>query len=653
MLISRQSKNRKTRAIALIATLMVVALVAMLLGAFFEANRTQMAVFKGSQGEEQLQRSAQSISAYLQSRMEENSTWPKSVSGTKVPNDIPDVVKISRIDEISSTLNTHEVWGYYYPDRVGFRARVHNNLTSDTKLSPQNATQEYEFVPPRSVRIFLETFHSDEPNAVKLPSNSRVKAQVVTMRQAAQIDSTLVSSKGIFLDSAELAFTSRDEIRNQIRSLEDVEFSNIDSLGFGHTQASAPGTVWARGKITSDGQSIFDVMASLNPGSETIPSADPTNPTTVTKELSTGRFMENAVGEFGAPSFSISDVKDLKSSEGADRADVTLFEGVWEFTRVPVTYDPSWPGGDSSEAHLDILVHRSSTATNSTVHKVYAEVEWSASSFTINSSNLNITSDKVTKLSSWSGKYHLPVKGANGGVDLANPNSPILDFKNKSITLASDVNYVAEGNFGIGTNIVDTDVVTPTWKKPQLILANGWESGGWGTDKSDQRAYLEVEGDFSIDGKLDGVGNIVAHNNISFELNNGSIAADTKTDFALYAGKDITIKGSNEHPDLKMLGLVYAKGSVILDFTDDAITPIAPYISGPNKPTLNQYPASSAAQKKGHFTIEGAVVAETGGMVVRGLNRANFIYNPDYLDNLFNVDEHTMRLETISWWPVR
>lgn len=640
--IDRQGK----RAVALFATLMVVALVAMLLGAFFAANRTQMDVFKGSQGEEQLQRSAYSIMSFIQSRMEQNSQWPVSSGSPTVPNNIESVIQINSVESVSSETNTHEVWGYYFPDRVGFHARVYNNLTNDNKLTPKNATKEYEFVPPRSVRVLLETFHSDDARGKEFPKHGRVKAQVVTMRQAAQIDSTLVSSKGIFLDSERLAFTSTDEVRNQIRSLADIEFSSIDSLGFGATMTSAPGAVWARGKITSNGQSIHDILASLDPG--TVTSGDPDDPTTVTQNLSKGRFLENAVGEYGTPSFDIADIRKLKSSTGGDRAEVTLGEGVWEFTRVPVTYEPTWPLGEPQDGYLDILVHRSSSASNSEVHGVYAEVDWGKSDFKINSENLNITSDQVTKLTSWSGRYHLPVKTGGGGRNMAHENSPILDFRNKQIILAHDVNYTVNGNFGVTTNIVDTDVETPSWSKPQIILANGWSETNEGTWEK-QRAYLEVKGDFTIDGKLDGVGNVVSQGNISFELVNGSVSADTKTDFALYAGKDITIKGSSDSPELSMQGLIYAKGNVILDFTDDSIIPIEPYI-GENA-TLADYPASNS--KKGLFKVEGAVVSEKGGMVVRGLESAEFLYNPDYLDNLFNIDEKSMRLETISWWPVR
>lgn len=645
MHIESRGDRRKKRGIALLITLMVVSLVAMLLGAFFTANRTQLDIFKSSQGEEQLQRSAYSIMSYIQSRMEQDSSWPKVSGSSAVPNNIDTVVQLNNIETVSSSANTHEIWGYYFPDRVGFHARIYNNLTGKTRFIPKNATKEYEYVPPQSARVLLETFHSEDPKGEDFPRHSRVKSQVVTVRQAAQIDSTLVSSRGIFLDAEKLVFTSTDEVRNQIRSLHDIEFADIDSLGFGQTMGSAPGAVWARGKITSNGRSIHEIFSSLDPGQAQ--SEDPENPEAVTQNLSRGRFLENALSEYGTPSFDIGDIKKLKASTGLERADVTLHEGVWEFTRVPVTYLPSWKGEHPVDSHLDILVHRSSSAADSEVKGVYAEVAWNSKDFVINSSNLNISSENVTKLSDWSGKYRMPVKGSGGKADFNNKNSPIIDFRQRQIILAADVNYTVDGNFGVTTNIVDSDVETPDWSKPQMILANGWaqtDEGNW----TSQRAYLEVKGDLTINGKLDGIGNVVSNGNIAFELVDSNLAADTKTDFALYAGKDITIKGSSKHPNLSMKGLVYAKGNVLLDFTEDAITPIKPYTT--ENATLRDYPTSDS--KAGYFKIEGAVVSEKGGMVVRGLKYAEFLYNPDYLDNLFNVDEKSMRLEAISWWPV-
>lgn len=643
-------KMHKQRGIVLLTTLLVIVLVAMLLSAFFQVNKTQVSVMQTLQGQDTLKRSAFSIASYLQSRLEQNTIWPAaSVSGT-VPNDVDGIITIDRIQVVSSEDNTHEVWGHYAPERVAFYAKLHNNLTGDDEFTPDDATEDYETIPPNSVRIFLETYRANSPTDTSKPLHAASEAQVFTFRKAGQIDSTMVSSKGIFLDARELAFTSKDEVRNQIRSLDDVEFSNLEAIGFGSTESTAPGVVWARGQIQVDGQPIVEQIESLTQASGTVTSGPPGNTTTTTEELPMGRFMEGAVGEFGKPAFDLEDIQSLKTDGGDAREDVVLYEGVWEFTKVPVTYTPSWPGDHPESDHLDVLVHRSSADDDAVINGVYAEVAWNAGHFNIDSADLPISSDDVIKLSGWGdAEYHLPVKNGGDGYDMSHANAPRLSMRNRTISLNPDVNYRVEGNFGVATNIVDTDVITDPGAKPSIVLAGGFHNGN-PSSLIDHRAYLEVEGDFYVDGSLLGVGNIVAHQDIDFSLVEGTVAADEETDFALYAGNDITVRGDESLTDITMEGLIYAKNNVIFDFSGEDIEPLDDYTNA-DDPRISEYPPSSSQQ--GNFKVEGAVVAQDGGMVVKGIQKAEFVYNPKFVDNLFAVNSTTMRLEAVSWWPVR
>lgn len=648
----RSSNKRFKRGLALITTLLVITLISMLLGAFFTANRAQVSVLKSSQQSERFQRSAFSIASFLQSRLEDNVAWPEgSEAGENSIEGVMSNLTWTKVDD-----RVYAVTGDFLPGKTSFSGLIHNNLDNEATLEVGAGAAG---VPPESCRIFLETAALGS-YSFKGPLGAN-KSQAFTFRKAAYIDSTMVASEGIYIDTNQVIFDSKDEIRNQIRSLKDVNFATLENLGFGNTESSAPGVVWARDEIYAQGERINDAIRK-----NTLTAAKEKEGTVLERELNLGRFMENAVGEFTKPDFDINDVKGAGANSEVSRPKVVIKQGVYEFSKVDYL---EYSGDGYTRATQDILIHRASSEPGSEILGVYAQKDALGGANRTNRfalgtglGEITLGGTPITRLGDKDGlgnNFTLPV---DSGAD----NAPMVDFNKRTITFAEGVDYEVNGNFGVTTNVVhgyrasiagDSLTQTPNLllagdSKPKLVLGaanskKNKDGSDSGADES-RRAYLSVSGDMDVNGSIEGYGNIVVGTegkggDITFELNKADLRADEKTDFAVFSEGSILVRGTGQNnKEVNFKGLLYAQENVVFDFSGDDLGEV-------DYSDLKSMLPS--ARKRGTLNVEGSVVAENGHLAVRGVDKARFTYEPKYLDNLFVTSSQKMRLEPLAWWP--
>lgn len=645
-----KSNGRYSRGMALITALIVITLLTMLLGAFFSANQAQMALLKSTQQSERYQRTSFSVAQYFQSRLENNTAWPESSDdGTNIIDDVVKDLTWEKIDD-----GIYSVRGIFKPEDAAFIAVLHNNLVNDGAMTTGSGSGNLDTVPPESCRIQLSITESRNIN--EDVSTDVVVRNDYTFRKAAYIDSTMVASEGIFIDTDKVVFDSNDEIRNQIRSLEDVNFATLENLGFGETESAAPGVVWARGEIYAQGERIQEALAN-----DTLEAATEAGPSS--KSLELGRFMENAVGEFTKPDFSYEDVKGVGLNEEVSRPKVELPDGVFEFSKVSYL---EYNGEDTTSSQQDILIHRASSDPDSEILGVYAKEnafprygapDGKGFSIATGLGDLRIGGVGLTRLG---GKKEslatvFPMPGATGDTAYA----PTIDFDQRTITFAKGADYTVKGDFGVTTNVVHgykasyageslvksaSNLLVKGNSKPKLILGGDQTAKNKKKDKSQasERTYLEVNGDLDINGTLTGFGNIVG-DDITFEFSKAELAADSETDFAIFSKGSILVRGDNDTgEEVNLKGLLYAEKNVVFDFSGENVNQIDFKEAGNLSPS---------ATKQGTLKVEGAVVSENGHLAVRGVEEASFTYEPKYLDNLFVTSNQKMRLEPLSWWP--
>ncbi len=669
---SLRSGRFRPSGMALITTLMIVSVIVIFLAGFLQLNRTQVSILQVSSQRESLQRGCLSVSQFIQSRLEHDAIWPaRDLLGGTANARQEQVVVITNIT-LSDTPHTSGysaiIEGNYIPEQVAFEATLTNNLTGAAQLVlPAGRSRA---LPPESARIAVRCWKAGATNL----GSTQVESQTFNFRRAAHIDSTMVASNGILIDSENVIFDSADEVRNQIRSLRDVIFSGLVGLGFDGQMEAAPGVVWARQQILVGDRPIKEALADLRPPPATVreiytdevdENGDPirTTETIRGRDLPIGQFMENAVGDFSMPEFSIEDIREVAeqhdralaaSGSGDTRPLVTLEPGVYEFSRATaVRYDSGDPVYENRQLVAqvsNVVVHRESADPDSRVLAVYVPKNQVYDEFRFASEYLN--NEVQGKLVLLDGdqldeNYALPTSGTG--------DPPILNMRDRTLTLPPTSRFQVNGNFGVAANLMsdesgDEGLALGANDRPQLILA--------GHEHSNARAYLEASGSVEINGAVQGSGTIVAGKDINIEITRESrlvalgneldangdptgTQVATRASFALFAGDSINVNGDFEQSNLSLAGLIYARNNVLLDFAEEKA----------NALNFEDLRTNFTSEHQGSFHLEGAVVAQNGYLAVRGLKNARFTYNPKYVGDLFASSENQMRLEPLSWWP--
>lgn len=189
-----------------------------------------------------------------------------------------------------------------------------------------------------------------------------------------------------------------------------------------------------------------------------------------------------------------------------------------------------------------------------------------------------------------------------------------IDLSSASVNIAPSVQIELSGDFEIS----GSDSVMP-------IVRFGTVGGFGGYWTASQSGVLKVDGNLKIEGTIAGQGSVIVNGNIEIYPQSITLGTDVDTELAIFAqGNAVFISkelpSSGLGPETSITGLVYSGGHV--------------YYKG-NKDDLK---------------IEGALVAPSGSIELRNLNKIHLIYNPNYLDVVTDKPgDNKVDLETVSW----
>jgi hypothetical protein len=190
-----------------------------------------------------------------------------------------------------------------------------------------------------------------------------------------------------------------------------------------------------------------------------------------------------------------------------------------------------------------------------------------------------------------------------------------IDLSSATVNIPPSAQVDLSGDFAIrGTGGV----------MPTINFGTVGGTGGYWT--ASQSGILTVDGNLSIEGTISGQGSVIANGNIEIFPQSVELGTDVDTELAIFAQSNVVFRSSSlptppgAGPTTSIRGLVYSGGHVLFEGANDDLK------------------------------IEGALVAPSGKIELRNLNKTHLIYNPNYLDVVTDKPGDTkVDLETVSW----
>jgi hypothetical protein len=607
-----QMKMRRTRGIALVTVMLALLFCLMMLGAFLQSNRNYLQLFRRGQAHDQATDSTRSVYEFARSSLEENKAWG-------VPSE----------SDIAGSLGQDIEWLQHKRQGVGDResritGRLANGLVFRLDiLNNLRTSATVDGVQPKMCRVKIRLFENrgnrphkemfDHPGAFVYAGGAEVM-----MRNAALYDSGVVASMDINLHAHDLSFHSKDPIRNQVRSNDSVRLSSGGELDFafltevdpGEWQQYTPrgydGTVWAKNDIllgddvTTDHEHLAQTTIETN-----------------------GQFIPNARTQYSIPELSSSDI----ATSGEHRE---LESGIYIFSQHWVEY------GGGEKAQIPILARLSTSPTG----------ERQLNEFYYMTESLGGAGD--ARLLHGNQENGAPVDTPGQGKEVTNgsdrfemldvdgsPTGLTVDLATRTIDIAPNLTLDVDGEFLVASA---DSVTSDDWNvNEQPVTVNfglpGLEDADW------NRSTIKTDSDIVIEGYVHGKGNLIAGRDVTLLPNEIDVEADTETDLAVFAGRDVNIyRPDNSAGEGKVAfnGLVYANRN----FTFAANCAL-------------EVEGAIVAREGQVYLVAGEMeLGEDGPNSVTGSKSLKVTYNPKYLDDLLQQTalERT-KVELLAWRP--
>ncbi len=577
----------RARGIALITVLLLTTVCLMLLGAFLVNHRSYITSFKGGQSRDAIGLTTRSLYEYCVFRLEESKSW-----AIASPSDNSLEVGELDIQEIRKEGPAFHLSGFDRANGTQFSVEVINNI--------EGLSIGHQGVPPRNCRLTIKVWRGGH----------RGGAQIF-LRRAAFFDSSAIASESLNVNTQFFLLDSKDPIRNQIRSLGNMELGRLHNDGGtsrfffrpdADSQNVSRGTVWARGDIA-----LRDASAGV---SDSLGAA---------AELTGAEWIEQGKTHYEIPKLTREDLTNT-----ADRQALDIEPGTYMFTRSPV--DVQFHAGGpwhelGPEVHM--LEHwEGSPGEGGSVQEVQflkanlIEAVQLATGLAVLPYNTKLREHPEAEINS---RY------------LVEDNFEIQDgmrvnLLTKQIEIDADRNAQVNG---------DIEITTDQWDILPTLRFTSVES--W-----DRRGSLSATGSIKIRGVVSGVGNLIAGddleiapNFINQDVEEGSSPddSDSQSNIALFAGNDVSIRppggAYGRQRNIMFRGLVYAENN----FTFDA--------------------GWSSSYGSQNLRIEGALVARSGSININNAQTTHLIYNPEYLEDLLqNWYDERAKVELIGWRPL-
>lgn len=585
---------KKRRGIALITVLIIAVVLMMLLGSFVRIQQQNFSLIKNDDNFVAATEAARSAFDYSLFRLERNHYFGKSAF------DANKDISLEPHLEIKEVKGTFRLEGKVKQTGAEFVIVIRNNIDGKTPV---------DGVAKGHCRLLITGKRG----------GAKVRREAM-MTTAPLFDSGVIASKDIKIDAESLTISSRDPLRNRVRSKGAIHVPGISRFHFNPAEAATErGVLWAKDGIMMGSQSLSTENAINQVSSAT-----------------GGRFMPKADTWF--------DIHDLQLNEvRSSKRNVSVKSGILVFGRREVAY----LGDNGIEtANVPVVERR----------------DWAVDD------DGNVTGGNVREL--WYMPKALPADRASWQINVwgdvpeegmhaqfeptfqldkgvsVHFNSLDPDLGNAAgppqVVINSDVNLEVEGDFGIASfdhkfwpSVVFQD---PETKATETDIHTGETISGSITTK----ARDGKPGSIYIEGRIDGNGKLLAQGDVTIRNTYARVDSDKKSDLSVYAGGKVTIRpqkakwldgqtvvNQQEEGTTAFRGLVYAKEDVFIEADKNM---------------------DLSVEEKADIHIEGAVVSRTGSVIVSKARHVTFTYNPEFLDHILDPDRETrVRLERVVW----
>lgn len=592
--------------------------VVMLVGAFLGTRRSFIALSRYSAEQQACRDTLRSLADFCRFRLEGQESWGRlpgeaddAVTFRDAAGHVVFELKPIATGEAQGKAEFQGMRGLAYFEGVAPRAAVKFQLSISNNLH-NDLPNEAAGVGAKACRLEFRASRSAHAERVE-----------VMLRRAAFFDSTVAASGEIEIDADELNFSSKDPLRNQIRSKSDILLPDIPNITFTpdpDVQTPEKGTVWAQGDIKIDGNSSEERLNQA---------ADQTG----------GEFLPNAPTRYSVP----------------------------ELKKADLDADGSKP--------IRLLAPRCYYFVKETVYYLDTdgvERERQIPSLRVVAPNVDPGDGQVEQFYWVKDALFLPLAGDT-------PDEPTVPLDH---TPDPDTVYIKFGNGQTMTGIMteereieiaggpDVEMPVALYDPPKVLFdaevdyrvrgdggrVGDFKIASFGAEATidfvdhdpdperPQEGFLSVDRDLVIQGQMNNCGKLLAGRDV--ELLPRDVTVDKieeGNDLAVYAGRNVMIRPLMSEDDAMRAdarryfvfrGLVYAGDD--FDFRSSVVRQGQTY----------------RFDRK--LFIEGALVARRGDVFIQGNETVELKYNPKFLDDLLqnSFDEDHAQLEELSWRPL-
>lgn len=590
---------KRERGIALITVFLVAGLMLILLGGFLRVNQRNFDLLNNDLQSSAANQAARSAYDYCMFRLERNRYWGSQTFGGD------GALAEAGFRELKEVPGTTTVKGKIDGADAAFEIQILNNLTGTGTL---------DGVEDGHCRLRITA----------TSGTAKVNREAI-LSIAPLFDGSVIASKGIDIEADGLTLSSKDPLRNRIRSKKEISVPDYH----GHfafqpaPDASEKGVLWARDGISMGGKDL----------------ANQTYARQAQQATNGGQFLPTASTYY--------DVYDLQLSEVKTNESVaTIKSGIYVFGTREVAYQSSDPEFDNGLSltvipvleRRDWTVDEAGNLAQGDVQEVWYvgqtlpddATDWSVGLWgDLPESGIHLQ-DK--------GDFMLD-EGVAVSFNALDPNTP--NNLPPAIHIDGRKNLEIHGDFGVasapGTNY-----------RPSVIFKD-FATGAVGTDGSGElvsasittRASQGRPGSIYIEGHIAGNGKLLAEGDVTIRNTYAAVESDEESGLSIFAGGSVKIqpqraKQLDQEEILKgndgvthFRGLVFARKHVLIEGLKA--------VDGNFLDKANVY-------------IEGAVVAREGKVRVQHAKHVNFVYNPSFLDTILRPAKGArVRLERVVW----
>lgn len=646
-------KIKRSRAFALISVMALMTVLIILLGALIGTNRTSFQLLRYTQSKDRIDRTINSVYSYCRASLEKDFRWGKEpFEGRKVNWGHLEVTEIK---------DARRLVGIDTENKTRFEITLVNNLRDDGEvaiLADIHPESQRSGVPAGFCRF-----------EIAAEANGQVDGAQIVVRNPGLVGAVALSADDLNLQAQSLVMVTRDPVKNQARSDKRTRITGMSDFVLGRpTKPQSIGEYSTEDPVFWSGQAARyrDSRGEEYQGRAEYKKTHP--------DFKDERFVDESEAIFGLPEFGVDDLAEVRAANGSEKPVKKVSPGVYRFEQYGLdngrlrvlTVRDLGPSGDPGVAdgpirafyYMNELDPGGIPASAETAAALVGAPASLGTRVTANENNVDTNPMK---------RY--VAINADGGA--------YADLRNRRLVFDEKNNFEVDGALGIigsapstGENphgSEDLRQVNPGiyFGDPERIAktANYTVAGAATVSaRSPEKGSLKTRGRLTIQGDISGSTTIVSGGDVEIRAGRFyDVEGNSELNFSVFSEGNVSIlpppihedapdrevsivdgsvrtdsgRGLNvSEQDLKMTGLLYAKGSVNID--------------------LQNTVRDDLVKNHRNLIIEGAMVARSGGINVHNANNLELVYNPQYVDQLLpEIARRGRRIEVTGWRSIK